>query len=167
MSGRVFIHLPPLADDQSRTAAKREERPCPTGNDEHSISEACHPELVKFEHLNLLQDFSRFGSFDIVYCRNVLIYFDEPTKRDILARIANRMNPGGFLVLGAAETIMGLTNEFRTVPGKQGLCMLGGTESGAASGAGGVPSRPAATPSEPAKPTATAGVARPLRVSNA
>ncbi len=131
--------------------------------------------MVKFEQLNLLNDFSRFGMFDIVYCRNVLIYFDEPTKRDILSRIAQRMIPGGFLVLGAAETIMGLTSDFKTVPGKQGLCVL--DKSGAGSPAGASPAANTAPSSAPARPDSgapatpgagvTASVRRPLRVSNA
>ena len=131
--------------------------------------------MIKFEQLNLLDDFSRFGTFDIVYCRNVLIYFDEPTKRDILARLAKRMNPGGFLVLGAAETIMGLTSDFKTVPGKQGLCVLdsaGGTASVASTPpAAGVSSTASTKPDvvASAAPGAgvTASVRRPLRVSNA
>lgn len=82
--------------------------------------------MVRFEPLNLLKDFSRLGQFDIVFCRNVLIYFDELTKRDVLRRIAQRTQPGGYLILGAAETIMGLSDQFRTVPGKQGLCTLSG-----------------------------------------
>ncbi len=79
---------------------------------------------VKFEFANLLKDFSRLGKFDIVFCRNVLIYFDEPTKRDILKRIASVLNPGGFVVLGAAETIMGLSDSLQTVPGKRGIISL-------------------------------------------
>lgn len=131
--------------------------------------------MVKFEQLNLLHDFSRFGTFDIVYCRNVLIYFDEPTKRDILARLAKRMNPGGFLVLGAAETIMGLTSDFKTVPGKQGLCVLDGAGSTSVSNAPADRGTPSAASSKPdaVAPATTSGsgvsasVRRPLRVSNA
>jgi len=82
--------------------------------------------MVKFEYLNLLKDFGRLGQFDVVFCRNVLIYFDETTKRDVLKRIAQRTSAGGYLVLGAAETIMGLSGDFSTVPGKQGLWSLGG-----------------------------------------
>jgi chemotaxis protein methyltransferase CheR len=89
--------------------------------------------MVRFESLNLLNDFSRLGQFDIVFCRNVLIYFDEATKRDVLRRVAQRTQAGGYLMLGAAETIMGLSDQFQTVPGRQGLCMLAaGTASAAA-----------------------------------
>jgi chemotaxis protein methyltransferase CheR len=87
--------------------------------------------MVRFEMLNLLKDFSRLGQFDIVFCRNVLIYFDEATKRDVLRRIAQRTQAGGYLMLGAAETIMGLNDQFKTVPGKQGLCALATGSAGA------------------------------------
>lgn len=80
--------------------------------------------MVKFEPLNLLNDFARLGQFDIVFCRNVLIYFDEATKRDVLKQIGQRTVANGYLMLGAAETIMGLSDQFKTVPGRQGLCML-------------------------------------------
>ncbi len=62
---------------------------------------------VQFRTLNLLRDFSALGRFDIVFCRNVLIYFEEATKSDILARIARQMAPDGYLVLGAAESLVG------------------------------------------------------------
>ena len=64
--------------------------------------------MVQFRPLNLLNDFSPLGHFDIVFCRNVLIYFDQPTKADVLARVARQMPGDGFLVLGAAETVVGL-----------------------------------------------------------
>ncbi len=126
--------------------------------------------MVKLDLLNLLDDFTKLGTFDIVFCRNVLIYFDEPTKRDVLARIAKRMKPGGFLVLGAAETIMGLTNDFKMVPDKKGLCMLGG---GGAPASAPARATAAPTPERPAAPVAAGsgaaagGVRRRLNLSNA
>jgi len=83
-----------------------------------------NPELrsmVQWRKLNLLESFSTLGSFDIVYCRNVLIYFDQPTKVDVLQRIAKQMPADGYLVLGAAETVVGLTDAFRPVPELRGL----------------------------------------------
>jgi chemotaxis protein methyltransferase CheR len=77
--------------------------------------------MVKFQSFNLLDSFAPLGSFDIVFCRNVLIYFDVETKRDILNRIAKLMPSDGFLVLGAAETIVGITDEFKPVPERRGL----------------------------------------------
>ncbi len=77
--------------------------------------------MVQFRPLNLLRDFSALGVFDIVFCRNVLIYFDRETKTDVLARLAKQMTPDGFLVLGAAETVVGITEAFRPMAGKRGL----------------------------------------------
>jgi chemotaxis protein methyltransferase CheR len=77
--------------------------------------------MVQFRTLNLLADFKPLGSFDVVFCRNVLIYFDQATKTQVLERIARRMPDDGFLVLGAAETVVGLTDTFKPVAGKRGL----------------------------------------------
>ncbi len=77
--------------------------------------------MVSFRHFNLLKDYRSMGTFDIVFCRNVLIYFDRDTKSDILNRMAKQMAPDGYLVLGAAETIIGLSNEFEMVSGTRGL----------------------------------------------
>jgi len=77
--------------------------------------------MVQWRQFNLLESFSVLGTFDIVFCRNVLIYFDQPTKVDILSRIARQMPQDGYLVLGAAETVVGLTDNFVPVPNKRGL----------------------------------------------
>lgn len=76
---------------------------------------------VQFRPINLLRDFSPLGTFDIIFCRNVLIYFDEPTKVDVLNRMASSLAPDGFLVLGAAETVVGLCDRFKSVPDKRGM----------------------------------------------
>ena len=77
--------------------------------------------MVKFMPLNLLNDFSRLGRFDLVLCRNVLIYFDQATKVSVLERIADITERDGFLVLGGAETVVGLTNRFKPIPEKRGV----------------------------------------------
>ena len=77
--------------------------------------------MVKFRQLNLLRDFSSLGRFDVVFCRNVLIYFDNETKIDVLHRLARNMEPDGFLVLGAAETVIGLTERFKPYGDRRGL----------------------------------------------
>jgi chemotaxis protein methyltransferase CheR len=77
--------------------------------------------MVKFRQLNLLRDFSALGTFDAVFCRNVLIYFDHGTKTDVLDRIARSTQPDGFLVLGAAETVVGLTDRFKPHADRRGL----------------------------------------------
>jgi chemotaxis protein methyltransferase CheR len=77
--------------------------------------------MVQHKQLNLLHDFSHLGIFDVIFCRNVLIYFDQDTKINIFNRLCKVMEPDGFLVLGAAETVVGLTDAFRPFPDKRGL----------------------------------------------
>jgi chemotaxis protein methyltransferase CheR len=77
--------------------------------------------MVKYKQLNLLQDFSSVGVFDVIFCRNVLIYFDAPTKVDVLNRMGRQITSDGYLVLGAAETVVGLTDRFKTMADKRGL----------------------------------------------
>jgi chemotaxis protein methyltransferase CheR len=77
--------------------------------------------MVQYRQLNLLQDFSGLGKFDVVFCRNVLIYFDQQTKTQIFERIARVTEPDGMLMLGAAESVVGITSAFRPFPDKRGL----------------------------------------------
>jgi chemotaxis protein methyltransferase CheR len=77
--------------------------------------------MVQHRQLNLLHDFSQLGMFDVIFCRNVLIYFDQDTKINIFGRLAKTMEQDGFLVLGAAETVVGLTDVFKPFPDKRGL----------------------------------------------
>ncbi len=77
--------------------------------------------MVQFRPLNLLKDFSVLGTFDMVFCRNVLIYFDQDTKINVLNRIARQMAEDGFLALGAAETVVGLTDAFKPMADRRGL----------------------------------------------
>ena len=67
---------------------------------------------VQFKEQNLLQTYTGLGRFDVIFCRNVLIYFSMQRKTDILTRLAQAMNPGGYLFLGASETISGYTDAF-------------------------------------------------------
>ena len=67
---------------------------------------------VRFRKLNLLDNFALLGAFDLIMCRNVLIYFDQETKKSILERMGKLLKPDGFLMLGAAETVLGVTDDF-------------------------------------------------------
>ena len=78
-------------------------------------------QMVSFRKQNLLEPFSALGKFDVVFCRNVLIYFDADTKRDVLARIAKQSAEDAYLVMGAAETVVGLSKDFQPVEGRRGL----------------------------------------------
>jgi chemotaxis protein methyltransferase CheR len=77
--------------------------------------------MVQYKPLNLLADLAHLGRFDVVFCRNVLIYFDQETKISVLNRISRLLEPDGYLVLGAAETVVGLTDAFKPVSDKRGL----------------------------------------------
>jgi chemotaxis protein methyltransferase CheR len=77
--------------------------------------------MVAHRQLNLLHDFGQLGSFDVIFCRNVLIYFDQETKANIFGRLARSMESDGFLVLGAAETVVGLTEAFKPIGDRRGL----------------------------------------------
>ena len=77
--------------------------------------------MVSYKPFNLLDSFASMGQFDVIFCRNVLIYFDQATKTDIMQRLAKQMPDDGYLLLGAAETVVGLTDAFQAVQGKRGL----------------------------------------------
>lgn len=77
--------------------------------------------MIQFRQLNLLHDFSSLGTFDIIFCRNVLIYFNQETKTDVFNKLAKVIEPDGFLVLGAAETVVGLSTGFNPYPERRGL----------------------------------------------
>ena len=80
--------------------------------------------MVKYRRFNLLADFASLGTFDVILCRNVLIYFDQDTKSDVLRRLADGLASDGYLVLGAAETAIGLSDRFKMVSDKPGLYTL-------------------------------------------
>jgi chemotaxis protein methyltransferase CheR len=80
--------------------------------------------MAQFREFNLLSDLSSLGQFDVVFCRNVLIYFDQPTKGKVLEAIAKQMPADGVLYLGGAETVLGITNKFKPVEGQRGLYQL-------------------------------------------
>jgi len=71
---------------------------------------------IQFEQFNLLSDFTSLGVFDVIFCRNVLIYFDVPTKRSVLEKMARHLALDGYLFLGAAESVVGLTDSFGPHP---------------------------------------------------
>lgn len=102
--------------------------------------------MVSHRQLNLLQDFSHLGSFDVIFCRNVLIYFDQDTKIGIFERLARVVEPDGFMVLGAAESVVGISDAFKAHPDRRGLYQPNTTR----------PSKIAFVPSAPVKAVAVA-----------
>ncbi|PKP68513.1 MAG: chemotaxis protein CheR [Alphaproteobacteria bacterium HGW-Alphaproteobacteria-5] len=83
-------------------------------------------EMVTFRSYNLLDDplAAGLGTFDIVFCRNVLIYFDEATRRRVLQGLTRVMSPGGYLCLGGAETVVGISDSFQGLPGERRIFEL-------------------------------------------
>ena len=103
-----------------------------------------NPELramIQHRQLNLLHDFAQLGTFDVIFCRNVLIYFDQDTKINIFNRLARQIEGDGFLVLGAAETVVGLTDTFRPIPERRGLYKPNDPRTAKPAVAGAAPSR--------------------------
>jgi chemotaxis protein methyltransferase CheR len=80
--------------------------------------------MVQFRPFNLLDDMAALGRFDVVFCRNVLIYFDQPTKASVLNKIGKQMAPDGYLYLGGAETVLGISDKLQPVPDNRGIYSL-------------------------------------------
>ncbi len=77
--------------------------------------------LVSFRNLNLLDSFTVMGKFDIIFCRNVLIYFSPEVKSKIINKFAEQLNPNGYLVLGASESMSGLSDRFEMIRCNPGI----------------------------------------------
>ena len=80
--------------------------------------------MTRFDRCNLLGDLRPMGRFDVIFCRNVLIYFDPPTKSRVLGALAGQLAPDGVLYLGGAETVLGLTDRLVPVPSERGAYEL-------------------------------------------
>ena len=76
---------------------------------------------ISFREVNLLQSYASMGKFDVIFCRNVLIYFSAESKKDIIERMANSLNPRGFLMLGASESITQYSGRFEMVRASTGV----------------------------------------------
>ncbi|MEU8613339.1 CheR family methyltransferase [Actinoplanes sp. NPDC048791] len=70
---------------------------------------------VEFHCLNLMEDFRRLGRFDVIFLRNVMIYFDLATKRDLVDRMQQLLFPGGFLIIGSSESLNAIPSPLRMV----------------------------------------------------
>lgn len=71
--------------------------------------------LVRFERFNLLKDRPPSDPFDIIFCRNVMIYFDAPTKEHVVGKLCTALKPGGFFIIGGAESLSGLQHPLKYV----------------------------------------------------
>ena len=68
--------------------------------------------MARFQKFNLLNDLSSLGTHDIIFCRNVAIYFDIETRKDLFNRLADRLNKGGALLVGSTESLLGISDRF-------------------------------------------------------
>lgn len=76
---------------------------------------------VRFQSLNLLGQYGSLGQFDIIFCRNVLIYFSSDVKLEILRKMHRQLRPGGYLLLGASESLSGLSDLYRMIHCRPGI----------------------------------------------
>lgn len=81
-------------------------------------------ELIDFKVHNLVDKLDDLGKFDIVFCRNVIMYFDQMHKKRLMEKLTTLLNPEGFMFLGNAETVLGITTEFIPVQGFRGMYRL-------------------------------------------
>ncbi|MDD5585932.1 MAG: protein-glutamate O-methyltransferase [Alphaproteobacteria bacterium] len=93
------------------------------GTDKWQIKDSIR-QMVQFREGNLLTDFGPVGIFDVIYCRNVLIYFDQATKTRVLEALSAVLAPDGVLFLGGAETVLGITDRFKPKENDRGLYTL-------------------------------------------
>jgi len=89
---------------------------------------------VQFHVFNLLDSFEQLGLFDVIFCRNVLMYFDQATKHDVLGRLANALAPDGYLVLGSAETVLGSGKGLEPLVSTRGIYVKARAQSRVAAG---------------------------------
>ena len=82
-------------------------------------------QMITFRSANLLEPYVTMGKFDVIFCRNVLIYFDAPTKKDVLERMRGTGDANTYLVLGGAETVIGLTDKWKPLPNVSGTYIPG------------------------------------------
>ena len=64
--------------------------------------------LIEFQQINLMEDFSRLGTFSVIFCRNVMIYFDRTTQQRLVNCLAAQLEPGGYLLIGHSESLNGI-----------------------------------------------------------
>lgn len=83
--------------------------------------------MVQYKYFNLLEPMTALGKFDIIFCRNVLIYFDRDTKAKVLTNMAGILPDDGFMVLGGAETVLGITDSFKPMENTRGIYIKPGS----------------------------------------
>lgn len=72
-------------------------------------------DILFFKQLNLMDEWQMRGTFDVIFCRNVVIYFDKPTQKKLMERFADYVAPGGYLILGHSESLQGAKDRFELI----------------------------------------------------
>ncbi|WP_448546780.1 CheR family methyltransferase [Thalassotalea fusca] len=115
-----YAHYDSLALSRGLSAERKRAFFEPGDNGMYKVKEPIK-KMVSFRHLNLLNSYSLMGRFDIVFCRNVLIYFSPEIKAKILSQIHGVLNNGGYLFLGASESLSGLNQSFDMIRCNPGI----------------------------------------------
>jgi chemotaxis protein methyltransferase CheR len=71
--------------------------------------------MIRFAQLNLMEDWPMKGSFDVIFCRNMMIYFDKPAQQALVKRFWQKLVPGGYLLIGLSESLMNSSRELKYV----------------------------------------------------
>ena len=90
--------------------------------------------MVQYKYFNLLDPMAALGKFDLIFCRNVLIYFDRDTKAKVLANMTTLLPDDGFVILGGAETVLGITDTLKPMEGTRGIYIKPNSPAAAAPG---------------------------------
>ena len=72
-------------------------------------------ESVKFQRMNLMEPFPSVGQFPLILCRNIMIYFDAPTQEQLVRRLYQQLEPGGYFFIGHSESLNGISHPFKYV----------------------------------------------------
>lgn len=105
--------------------------------------------MIQFKYFNLLEPMSSLGRFDLIFCRNVLIYFDRETKSKVLGNMATLLPDDGFVFLGGAETVLGITEAFKPMENTRGIYVK--------------PNSPVSAPASAAAPASFGGNVTPFK----
>lgn len=93
----------------------------PTHNPNMMAIDSRVKSMVEFRPMNLLGSYALMGRFDVIFCRNVLIYFSNDVKADILRKLTMCLNPGGYLILGSTETLVGVADKYEMMRCNPGI----------------------------------------------
>lgn len=113
--GESGIYSPDRVGDLSSTLVSQYFDKIGSGEKERVQVKKSLRDMTFFKPLNLLQDWPMSGQFEMIFCRNVVIYFDKPTQKLLFNRFADLLSPGGYLIIGHAESMYNLSDRFTSI----------------------------------------------------